>query len=56
MNRKKYVFLIFAFLIIGISIMTKVDAVTNDLPLLGRVIFVDPGHGGYLYPQRIKLC
>lgn len=24
----------------------NVDATSNDLPLLGRVIFVDPGHGG----------
>ena len=43
---KKYVLLIFSSFLIGILILSKVDAVTNDLPLLGRVIFVDPGHGG----------
>lgn len=43
---KKYMFSIFLIFLIGICILSKVDAVTNDLPLLGRVIFVDPGHGG----------
>ena len=28
------------------GIFYKVNAVNNDLPLLGRVVFVDPGHGG----------
>lgn len=46
MTRKKYVLLIFCGFLLGISILSKVDAVTSDLPLLGRVIFVDPGHGG----------
>lgn len=44
---KKYMHFILLSFLIGICILSKVDAVTNDLPLLGRVIFVDPGHGGY---------
>ena len=32
------------FLLLGFY--PKVSAITEDLPLLGRVIFVDPGHGG----------
>lgn len=46
MTRKKYMLLVIILFLIGIMILTKVDAITNDLPLLGRVIFVDPGHGG----------
>ena len=56
MTRKKYSILVFVLLIISLFIFYKVDAVTNDLPLLGKIIFVDPGHGECLYPQRIKLC
>lgn len=45
-SRKKYVFFIFTLMIIGVCILSKANAITNDLPLLGRIIFVDPGHGG----------
>lgn len=41
---KKFAFLIVIFLIV--FVVNGVRASTNDLPLLGRVIFVDPGHGG----------
>lgn len=44
MPYKKYMFLIlFVSLIL---LFTKVDAHIKELPLLGRVIFIDPGHGG----------
>ena len=39
-------FFILILFMIGTLIFSKVDAITNELPLLGRVIFVDPGHGG----------
>lgn len=42
----KYMFSIFIVFLIGICLLSKVDATTTDLPLLGRIIFVDPGHGG----------
>lgn len=32
--------------VIGTCIFERVDAHIHELPLLGRVIFVDPGHGG----------
>lgn len=46
MKQKKYALLVFLFFIFSIFIFSKVEAINNDLPLLGRVIFVDPGHGG----------
>ena len=46
MNQKKYKILVFLFFLLGVILFSKVDAVTNELPLLGRIIFVDPGHGG----------
>ena len=46
MTHKKYALVIFIFFIIGIFIFSKVEAVNSDLPLLGRIVFVDPGHGG----------
>ncbi len=45
-SRTKYTFLIFILFILGLFCLGKVNAITNELPLLGRVIFVDPGHGG----------
>lgn len=46
MKQKKYALIVFILFIIGILVFSKVEAVNNDLPLLGRIIFVDPGHGG----------
>ena len=43
---KKFVPTIIFALVIFIFYFTKVSAIEEDLPLLGRVIFVDPGHGG----------
>lgn len=34
------------FFFVCLFLLEKVDARINELPLLGRVIFVDPGHGG----------
>lgn len=45
-SSKKYMFFILLSFIIGTCLLSKVDAITNELPLFGRVIFVDPGHGG----------
>ena len=46
MTLKKYSLIIITLFIIGICLLIKVDASINELPLLGKVIFVDPGHGG----------
>lgn len=43
---KKYTIIIvlsFCFLLFG---MNKVDSYVEELPLLGKVIYIDPGHGG----------
>lgn len=45
----KKISMILLFLLILITLFhnfPKVSAFSEDLPLLGRVIFVDPGHGG----------
>lgn len=46
MTQMKYMFFIFILFLVSLLTLSKVDAIHNDLPLLGRVIFVDPGHGG----------
>ena len=48
MTKKRWGFVIFLviIMILLLGFYPKVNAVTEDLPLLGRVIFVDPGHGG----------
>ena len=46
MTLKKYSLIIILLFILGLCLLIKVDASINELPLLGRVIFVDPGHGG----------
>ena len=44
MQKYKYIILaIFLFIIFGIS---RVNAFVNEAPLFGKVIYVDPGHGG----------
>lgn len=45
-SNKRYMFLILILFLLGTCFLSKVNAVTNDLPLLGKIIFVDPGHGG----------
>lgn len=47
MTQKKYILLVLVLFIVCMLTFYKVDAIHYDLPLLGRVIFVDPGHGGY---------
>lgn len=42
---KNKLFILF-FFFISISIVSFVSAKTNSLPLLGKVIYLDPGHGG----------
>lgn len=48
MTKKRWGFVLFLviIMILLLGFYPKVNAVTEDLPLLGRVIFVDPGHGG----------
>ena len=43
----KYKLGAFFLLIIGILSFTFVSARDNELPLLGKVIYLDPGHGGF---------
>ncbi|MBE6144528.1 MAG: N-acetylmuramoyl-L-alanine amidase CwlD [Firmicutes bacterium] len=42
---KHRLFILIMFLV-SISIVSFVDAKTNDIILLGKVIYLDPGHGG----------
>ena len=44
MSYKKYIFFILIF--------SKTDAMIDELPLLGRIVYVDPGHGGTRYTKR----
>lgn len=44
MNIKKHLFLL-TFILIFL-VFLKVDAKINELPLMGKTIYVDPGHGG----------
>lgn len=46
MTQKKYILLVLVLFIVCMLTFYKVDAIHYDLPLLGKVIFVDPGHGG----------
>lgn len=46
MTHKKYMFFVMLCFLIGTITLSKVDATNNSLPLFGRVIFIDPGHGG----------
>ena len=39
------------FFFICLFLLDTVDARINELPLLGRIIFVDPGHGGTCLSQ-----
>lgn len=45
-KKRRYMLLVLSCFLIAVLTLNKVDAIHNDLPLLGRVIFVDPGHGG----------
>lgn len=42
----KYKICVFLFLLIGIIGFNFVSAEENNLPLLGHIIYIDPGHGG----------
>ncbi len=48
MTKKRWLFVVFlvTIMVLLLGFYPKVNAITEDLPLLGRVIFVDPGHGG----------
>ncbi|HHT38529.1 MAG TPA: N-acetylmuramoyl-L-alanine amidase CwlD [Mollicutes bacterium] len=43
---KKYRIIIFFLFLISIVATDKVYGQINELPLLGKIIYVDPGHGG----------
>lgn len=42
----RYKICVFFMLLIGIVCFNFVSAKENNLPLLGKIIYVDPGHGG----------
>lgn len=42
----KYRVILVTILLISIGMMNKVNSYVNELPLLGKVIYLDPGHGG----------
>jgi len=42
----KHKLFILSLFLISICMISYVDAKTNALPLLGKVIYLDPGHGG----------
>lgn len=48
MKSWKILFLIISALLLGtlFFLFPKVSALTEELPLFGRVIYIDPGHGG----------
>jgi N-acetylmuramoyl-L-alanine amidase len=42
----KYKVIILLFFVVNTFIISETSAYVNDLPLLGKVIYIDPGHGG----------
>jgi len=42
----RYKITVLFILLISICTFNFVEAGTNELPLLGKVIYLDPGHGG----------
>lgn len=45
-DMNKYKSLLVIIFILSLFIFRKVDATINELPLLNKIIYVDPGHGG----------
>lgn len=43
-------------LLIGIVGFNFVSAKENDLPLLGKIIYVDPGHPRFYKPSVVMSC
>lgn len=43
----RYKICVLFLLLIGLCTFQFVEAGNNELPLLGKVIYLDPGHGGY---------
>lgn len=43
---KKYKILIITMFFLSIFLFSKVNAIVKDLPLLGKTIYLDAGHGG----------
>lgn len=48
----KYKICVFLFLMLGIFGFNFVRAEENNLPLLGHIIYIDPGHPEYSYTQN----
>lgn len=42
----KYKIIILLLFILNVCAVGEVSAYVNDLPLLGKILYVDPGHGG----------
>lgn len=49
----KYKIYVLLLLLIGIVGFNYVGAKANDLVLLGKVIYLDPGHGALLKPNPL---
>ena len=49
----KYKIYVFIMLLIGIVTFNLVTAKTNNLLLLGKVIYIDPGHPSFDKPNVI---
>lgn len=43
---RNYKIIIFSLFIIGLFVFNHINVKSSDLPLLGKVIFIDAGHGG----------
>ncbi len=51
----KYKIYVFIMLLIGIVTFNLVTAKTNNLLLLGKVIYIDPGHPSFDKPNVIVM-
>ena len=52
MNKYKTLMLVMFFILV--FSLAKVHANINDYTLLGKKIYIDPGHGGYGKIQKIE--
>ncbi len=43
---KKYKIILIVVLLLSISIIGKANSMSDEFPLLSKVIYLDPGHGG----------
>jgi len=48
---RQYKTLIICLFFLSIFCLSKVNAIVKDYSLLGKVIYIDPGHGGIAYTK-----